>query len=157
MAENIATERTLIMIKPDAVQRSLTGYIISRFEKRGFKLVAAKFLRVSRCVAEKHYVEHKDKPFFDGLCRFLSSSPVMVMVWQGQNVIRLSRNLIGVTDAAHAAPGTIRGDYAISKSYNLVHGSDSAESAEYEIKLYFGEDEIWDYAKSIEPWLACKA
>ena len=148
------TEKTLIIAKPDAVQRGLTGEIIKRFENRGFKLVAAKFMKVSRELAEKHYGVHKDKPFFDAVCTYISSSPVMVMVWEGINIIELSRNMIGATDAAQAGGGTIRGDYGLTKSYNLVHGSDSVESASVEIPLYFSEDEIVDYDMAINPWLA---
>jgi nucleoside-diphosphate kinase len=147
------TEKTLIIVKPDAVQRGLTGEIITRFEKRGFKMLAAKFMKVSRQIAEKHYREHKEKIFFSDVCRYISSSPVMVMVWEGENIIELSRNMIGATEAAKAAPGTIRGDFALTKSYNLVHGSDSVESANYEMSLYFTADEIVDYGMAIEPWL----
>jgi nucleoside-diphosphate kinase len=146
-------EKTLIIVKPDAVQRALTGEIINRFERRGFKLVAAKFMKISRETAEMHYSVHQDKPFYEKLCAYLASSPVMVMVWQGQNIIKLSRNMIGATDAAEALPGSIRGDYALTRSFNLVHGSDSVKSAEYEIPLYFDDSEMVNYEKDITPWL----
>ena len=147
-------EKTLIIVKPDAVQRALTGEIINRFERRGFKLVAAKFMNISKETAEMHYSVHRDKPFFGKLCTYLASSPAMVMVWQGENIIKLSRNMIGATDAAEALPGSIRGDYALTRSYNLVHGSDSVKSAEYEIPLYFDEADMVVYEKDITPWLA---
>ncbi len=146
-------ERTLIIIKPDAMQRALAGKIITRFEEKGFQLVAAKVMVASSELAAKHYAVHKDKPFFEGLCKNFSSSAIMVMVWQGNNIIELSRKLMGATFAQDAQPGTIRGDYSCTKGFNLVHGSDSPESAKYEISLYFDEDEIADYNLSNSRWL----
>ena len=148
------TERTLIVIKPDAIQRNLTGEIISRLEKKGFKLVAAKLIQISYQLAEKHYRQHKGKDFYDRLCRYLSSSASLVMVWEAENIIHLSRKLMGETFANDAVPGTIRGDYSCTKTCNLVHGSDSLEAAEYEISLYFSDDEIISYELSVQPWLS---
>ena len=147
------SERTLIIIKPDAVQRGLTGEIIARFEKKGFKLAAAKFMQITKELAEKHYAVHAGKPFFNGVCEYLSSSPSMVMVWEGKDIIELSRKLMGATFAKDAVPGTIRGDFSCSKGYNLIHGSDSPESATYETELYFKPEEIADYKLSVEKWL----
>ncbi len=148
------SERTLIIIKPDAMQRSLAGKIISRFEEKGFKIVASKVMVASNDLAEKHYAVHKGKDFFEGLCKNFSSSAIMVMVWQGNNIIELSRKIMGATFAQDAQPGTIRGDFSCTKSFNLVHGSDSPESAKYEISLYFDEDEIADYDLSNARWLS---
>ena len=147
-------ERTLIVIKPDAIQRSLTGEIISRFERKGFKLVAAKLMQISYQLAEKHYRQHRGKEFYEKLCGYLSCSASLVMVWEGKNIIHLSRKLMGETFANNATPGTIRGDYSCVKNYNVVHGSDSPEAAEYEIALYFKDDEIVNYELSIQPWLS---
>jgi len=138
-------EKTLIIAKPDAVQRALTGEVIARFERKGLKPVAAKFIRISRETAEKHYSVHAKKHFFDAVCKYISSSPVLVMVWEGENAIALSRSIVGATNPVEATPGSIRGDYAYTRACNLVHGSDSPESAAYEIPLYFTEDEILSY------------
>ncbi len=132
-------ERTLIVVKPDGVARGLSGEILARFEKRGFKLVAAKLMTVSRELAEQHYVEHNAKPFFPGLVDFITSSPSLAMVFEGQNAIALSRQMIGATDPLNAATGSIRGDYTLDKQANLIHGSDSPESAARELKLWFPE------------------
>ncbi|GAB7387511.1 nucleoside-diphosphate kinase [Bacillaceae bacterium] len=146
-------ERTFIMVKPDGVQRNLIGEIISRFERKGYQLVAAKLMQVSTELAEKHYAEHKDKPFFGELVSFITSSPVFAMVWQGKNVISTARSMMGKTNPAEAAPGTIRGDYGISVGMNIIHGSDSPESAEREIALWFDEKEILNYDKDVNKWL----
>lgn len=146
-------ERTLIIFKPDAVQRRVMGELMTRFEKKGFKLAGAKFMQVSRELASRHYAVHKDKPFYPKLVDYLSSSPVMVMVWQAEGVIAMARKLMGATFGFDAEPGTIRGDYSCTKSYNLVHGSDSPESAEYEIGLYFDESELLDYDIANEKWV----
>lgn len=138
-------ERTLIIIKPDAVQRHLTGEIIGRFEKKGFKLVAAKFLQVSEESAQQLYAVHKGKDFYEALVKFLSSCPAVVMVWEGEGVIDMVRKIIGPTFGNDAEPGTIRGDFCCSNRYNLVHGSDSPKTAEEEIELFFEPDEIIDY------------
>ncbi len=146
-------DRTLIIIKPDGVQRHLMGQIISRFERRGFKLVAAKFMQISEATARAHYAVHEGKPFFEGVVKYLASCPVMVMVWQAEGIIEMSRRMMGATFGYDAEPGTIRGDFGCSKGYNLIHGSDSVESAEYEIPLYFSQDELIDYTLADEDWL----
>ena len=146
-------DRTLIIIKPDGVQRHMTGEIISRFERKGFKLIAAKFMQISESTARKHYAVHEGKPFFAGVVKYLASCPVMVMVWQADGVIEMSRKMMGATFGFDAEPGTIRGDFGCSKGYNLIHGSDSAESADYEIPLYFSQDELIDYTLADEDWL----
>ena len=146
-------EKTFLMVKPDGVQRNLVGEIVSRFEKKGFQLVGAKLMNVSRELAEKHYAEHKERPFFGELVDFITSGPVFAMVWQGNNVISTARAMMGKTNPADAAPGTIRGDYATSVGMNIIHGSDSPESAEREIALWFGEGEVLSYEKTIQSWI----
>lgn len=146
-------ERTLIIIKPDAVQRHNIGEIIARFEKKGFKLVAAKFMQISEELAKKHYAVHEGKPFFDGVVQYLSSAPVMVLLWEADGVIAMARKMMGATFGFDAEPGTIRGDFSCSRGYNLIHGSDSPESAEYEAGLYFSPEEIVDYTLADEQWL----
>jgi len=146
-------ERTLIIVKPDGVQRHLTGEIITRFEKKGLKLVAAKFMTISEDLARQHYAVHKGKPFFEGVVKYLSSAPALVMVWEAQGVIDISRKLMGSTFGYDAQPGTIRGDFGCSRGYNLIHGSDSPQSADYEIALYFKPDEIADYNLADSAWL----
>ena len=146
-------ERTLIIIKPDGVQRHLIGEIVSRFERKGIKLVAAKFIRISESLAQRHYAVHKGKPFFDGVVKYLSSSPVMVMVLEADGIIQMARKMMGATFGYEAEAGTIRGDFSCSKGYNLIHGSDSPDSAEYEIGLYFKDEEMLDYTFSDEDWL----
>ena len=146
-------ERTLIIIKPDAVQRQLVGKMISRFEDKGLKIVAAKFMQIPQETARKHYAVHEGKPFFEGVVNYLASSPVLVMVLQAEGVIAMSRKLMGETFGNEATPGTIRGDFGACRGYNLVHGSDSPESADYEIPLYFKPDEIVDYTLAAEDWL----
>ncbi|RKY05330.1 MAG: nucleoside-diphosphate kinase [Planctomycetota bacterium] len=147
------TDRTLIIIKPDGVQRHMMGEIISRFERKGFKLVAAKFMQISEATARAHYAVHEGKPFFAGVVKYLASCPVMVMVWQADGIIEMSRKMMGATFGYDADPGTIRGDFGCSKGYNLIHGSDSVESANYEIPLYFSQDELADYSLVDEDWL----
>jgi nucleoside-diphosphate kinase len=132
-------EKTLIVVKPDGVARGLSGEILARFEKRGFKLVALKMMNVSPELAREHYSEHSEKPFFSGLVEFITSTPVVAMVLEGQNAIPLSRQMIGATDPMNATSGTIRGDYTLDKQANLIHGSDSPEAAERELKLWFPE------------------
>lgn len=146
-------ERTLIIIKPDGLQRHLTGRIISRFEQKGFKLIAAKFLQVSEPMAAKLYGVHQGKPFFKGLAKYLASAPVLLTVWQAEGVVQMARKLIGATFAHDAQPGTIRGDLGCSRGYNLVHGSDSTESAKFEIALFFKDAELVDYEFSDQKWL----
>jgi len=146
-------ERTLIIIKPDGVQRHLTGEIIGRFEKKGVKLVAAKFMHTSQELARQLYAVHRGKPFFEGLVKYLCSAPVLVMVWEAEGAINMARKMIGATFGYNAEPGTIRGDFGCSKGYNLIHGSDSPESAEQEIKLFFEPAEIIDYELVDADWL----
>jgi nucleoside-diphosphate kinase len=138
-------ERTLIIIKPDGVQRHLAGEIIGRLERKGFKLVAAKFLRISADQARGLYSVHKGKPFYEPLVQYISSAPVFVTVWEADGVINMARKLMGATFGFEAEPGTIRGDFGSSTRYNLVHGSDSVESAQREIGLFFRPEEIVDY------------
>jgi nucleoside-diphosphate kinase len=149
----MAVERTFIMVKPDGVQRNLIGEIVTRFEKKGFKLASAKLMSVSKDLAEEHYGEHKERPFFGELVGFITSSPVFAMVWEGDNVIATARTMMGKTNPADAAPGTIRGDYGISVGMNIIHGSDSPESAQREIGLWFGENEVLSYEKVISKWI----
>lgn len=146
-------ERTFIMVKPDGVQRNLIGEIVSRFEKKGYQLVAAKLMQVSQDLAEKHYAEHREKPFFQELVDFITSGPVFAMVWQGEGVIATARQMMGKTNPQEALPGTIRGDFGLTVGKNVIHGSDSPESAEREINLWFNEDEILDYKKTGDEWL----
>jgi nucleoside-diphosphate kinase len=146
-------ERTFLMIKPDGVQRNLIGEIVSRFEKKGFQLVGAKLMTVTKELAEKHYQEHKERPFFGELVEFITSGPVFAMVWQGENVIATARQMMGSTNPKDAAPGTIRGDFGLTVSKNVIHGSDSPESAEREIGIFFKEEELVDYSKLINQWI----
>ena len=146
-------ERTLIILKPDAVQRHVAGRIISRFEDKGLKLVGAKFMQISDELARRHYAVHKGKPFFERAVKYMSSSPVIVMVWEADGVIEMSRKLMGATFGFEAEPGTVRGDFGCSKGYNLIHGSDSPESAMYEIGLYFKPEELIEYPFDDEGWL----
>jgi len=147
------TERTLIIIKPDGIQRHLAGEVIGRLEKKGFQLVAAKFMQTSEELARRLYAVHQGKAFYEGLVKYLSSSPSLVMVWQADGVVDMVRGMMGATFGYDAQPGTIRGDLSSSRGYNLVHGSDSLESAEMEIKLFFSGDEITDYQLSDADWL----
>ena len=135
-------ERTFIMIKPDGVQRHLTGDIIHRFECKGFTLVGMKMMQVSRELAEKHYDVHKERPFFASLVNFIISAPVIAMVWEGEDVIAAARNIIGATNPVSAAPGSIRGDLGVSIGRNLIHGSDAPETAKEEIAYFFTDAEI---------------
>ena len=134
----MALDRTLIILKPDAVQRNLVGQIITRFEQKGLQIVAAKFMKIAPGLAEQHYAPHKGKPFYDGLVKFMTSSPVLVLALAGKDVINIARKMMGATFGSKAEPGTIRGDYGTLITENLVHGSDSTESADRELKLFFG-------------------
>ena len=138
----MAVERTLILIKPDAVERSLAGEILGRIERRGFTVAGGRLLRVSRELGEQHYAEHREKPFFGELVQFITSAPTWALVVEGEGAIATMRKTIGATNPADADPGTIRGDYATSMPNNLIHGSDSPESAEREISLWFAADEL---------------
>jgi len=146
-------ERTFIMIKPDGVQRNLVGEIIRRFEAKGFTLVGLKMLAVSRELAEKHYDVHKERPFFGKLVEFIISSPVVAMAWEGNGVVAAARKIIGSTNPLTAEPGTIRGDYGLDIGRNLVHGSDAIETAQREIALWFGEDELVSWEPNANSWL----
>lgn len=146
-------EQTFSMIKPDAVQRNLIGDIIGRFEKKGLKLVALKLMRISKEMAERHYAEHQGKPFFDDLVSFITSGPVVAMIWEGLNAIQVVRSMMGKTDPQAALPGTIRGDFGLFTGNNIVHGSDSPESAVREINLFFSQDEIVSYEKELDKWI----
>ncbi|MEF8879567.1 MAG: nucleoside-diphosphate kinase [Candidatus Thermoplasmatota archaeon] len=149
----MSKERTFVMIKPDAVQRGLIGEIIKRFERKGLKLVAMKMLSVDRALAEEHYGVHKGKPFFEPTVEFITSSPVVAMVIEGENAIGLVRNMMGETDPSEASMGTIRGDFGQFIGRNIVHGSDGEDTAEFEIGLWFDEDELVDYERIDETWL----
>jgi nucleoside-diphosphate kinase len=147
------TERTFVMVKPDGVQRGLIGEIVGRFEDRGLKLVGAKFVEIDRDLAEEHYGEHEDEPFFEDLVDFITSGPVMAMVWEGQDAVAQVRAMMGETDPAESAPGTVRGDLGLDLGRNVIHGSDTEEgSAEREIDLFF-DDELVDYERIDEQWL----
>jgi len=146
-------ERTLVLLKPDAVQRRLVGRIIARFEEKGLKIVGMKLMRVTRELAERHYAEHREKPFFPELVSFITSSPIVAMVVEGPGAIDEVRKLMGKTNPREAAPGTIRGDWGLSITMNLVHGSDSPASAAREIPIFFSEGEILDYQTADAPWL----
>jgi nucleoside-diphosphate kinase len=140
-------ERTLILLKPDAVQRGLTGQILGRFEGKGLKIVAMKLMKISPELAAKHYEAHRERKFYPGLVKFMTSSPVVALALEGIDAIKICRNLMGATFGADAAPGTIRGDFGVSRSYNLVHGSDSPEAAARELGLFFPEGIVsYDYA-----------
>ena len=146
-------QTTLIILKPDAVQRGLMGRIIGRFEDKGLAIVGAKMIRISPELAAQHYKAHEGKPFYDTLVAFMTSSPVMVLAIRGNNAIEISRKMMGATFGSNADPGTIRGDFGVSNSFNLVHGSDGDETAAYELGLFFREDELLDVDRAIEPWV----
>lgn len=146
-------ERTLVMLKPDCLQRGITGEIISRFERKGLKFVAMKMMSITMEKAEKHYAEHKGKPFYEELVSFITSSPIVAMVVESEDAIRLARKLSGATKVEDAAPGTIRGDFVIHTASNIVHTSDSKESAEREIANFFTDADIIDYVKDIYHWI----
>lgn len=146
-------EKTFVMIKPDAVQRGLIGAIISRLEAKGFKPLAMKFMRLPRELAERHYAEHKGKSFFEPLIEYITSGPVLCMVWEGDNIISSLRNMMGATNPQDAPPGTIRGDFGQQTGRNLIHGSDSPESAKREINLFFNDYEILSYDRAVDEWL----
>ena len=138
-------EKSLVLIKPDAMQRSLAGTIITRLEKQGLRLVAVKMLHMDKALSQRHYAVHKDKPFFNGLVDYISSAPIVAIVFQGEGAVAVIRNAIGATDPAKAEAGTIRGDFGLSIEHNTVHGSDSVKTAQEEIKLFFAEEEILSY------------
>jgi nucleoside-diphosphate kinase len=141
------------MIKPDGVQRNLVGEIIQRLETKGFTLVGLKLMSVSRELAEQHYAVHKDKGFFAGLIEFITSGPVVAMVWEGEGIIASARKIIGATNPLSAEPGTIRGDFGVTVGRNLIHGSDGPDTAKEEIKLWFKEEELVSWQPTINPWI----
>jgi nucleoside-diphosphate kinase len=146
-------EQTLILVKPDGVQRGLIGQIIGRFEQRGLQLVAMKFMQMSPQLAAEHYGVHQGKPFYEGLVSYIISGPIVAMVWQGKNAVAAARATMGATNPVNAAPGTIRGDLAIEIGRNLVHGSDSPENAEKEVSLFFRPEELVAWERSGDPWI----
>lgn len=146
-------ERTLIIFKPDAVQRGVCGEILTRFEKKGMQIVGMKFMLIGRELAERHYAPHKGKPFYEGLLRFMTSSPVVVLALEGNGAIDICRKLMGATFGFKAEAGTIRGDYGVSSSLNLIHGSDSAESAARELALFFRSDELVQWTPALQGWV----
>jgi nucleoside-diphosphate kinase len=146
-------ERSLVLIKPDAIQRGLAGEIISRLEKKGLKIVAMKMLHMDKNLAQRHYAIHKGKAFFDDLVNFITSSPVIAIIFQGKNSVEIIRQMMGETDPAKARMGTIRGDFGIDIGHNLVHGSDSLENASKEIDLFFSEEEIFNYDRELDMWI----
>ncbi len=146
-------EKSLIILKPDAVQRQLAGKIISRFEEKGIQIVGCKLMKITMDLASEHYAPHKGKPFYEGLVNYMTSSPVIVLVLQANGVIAMARKLMGATFGCDAEPGTIRGDFGGSKGFNLIHGSDSPEAAEKEVSLFFKPEELVDYTLTNEHWL----
>ncbi len=146
-------QTTLIILKPDSVQRGLMGQIISRFEAKGLQIAGAKLMQIHPDLASKHYAVHEGKPFYDKLIRFMTSAPVLVLAIRGKNAIEVSRKMMGATFGSQAGPGTIRGDFGVSDSFNLIHGSDTPESAKQELTLFFTPDELLDYDRAIDPWV----
>ena len=146
-------ERTLVLVKPDGVQRGLIGEVISRLEKRGLRLVAGKYLQVSTALAETHYAVHKGKPFYDGLIQYIVSAPVMAMVWEGPNAVAAVRQTMGATRPTEAAPGTLRHDFALEVGRNLTHASDSVENGKAEVELWFKPDELVDWKREVDRWV----
>jgi len=147
-------ERTLILLKPDCVQRRLAGAVLQRFEQKGLRLAALKLVQADRVLAEQHYAVHKGKPFYDSLLQFLTAGPTVALVLEGREAVAVARSLIGVTDGAKAAPGTIRGDFGISVQNNLIHGSDSVDNAKTEIALWFTPKELVDWRPADTAWVA---
>ncbi len=147
-------ERTLFLVKPDAMQRGLAGEIIGRLERRGLKMVGVKLLRVTRELAERHYAEHVGKPFFPGLVEFITSAPVLAIAWEGVDAIRVVRATIGATNPVEAAPGTVRADFGIDKGRNLVHASDGPESAARELGIFFAPEELVSWERDVDRWVA---
>jgi nucleoside-diphosphate kinase len=146
-------ETTLIILKPDAVQRGLVGRILSRFEDKGLQVVGCKLMQISQQLAATHYDAHKSKPFYPGLVKFMTSAPVLVMAIRGNGAITICRNMMGATFGSKAAPGTIRGDFGVSNSFNLIHGSDSPEAAERELSLFFKPGEVLTFDRAITGWV----
>ena len=147
-------ERTLVLVKPDGVQRGLVGTVIKRFEDKGLQIAGLKLMHVTEDLAREHYKEHVGKPFFDGLLNFITSSPVAAIAVDGEGAIAIVRNMMGETNPAKAAPGTIRGDFGVDFGLNIVHGSDGLESAERELALFFDRNELIDYDRAIQAWIS---
>ena len=147
------TERTLVLIKPDGVQRQLTGRILARYEERGLKIVGLKLVHVDRALAEQHYAVHRERPFFGGLVEFITSAPLVALALEGPNAIAVVRAINGATRPHEAAPGTIRGDFALETAQNIVHASDSAETADSELGLWFRAEELLDYGREVDRWV----
>ena len=146
-------EPPLIILKPDAVQRGLTGQIISRFENKGLQVVGMKLMQISQQLAATHYEAHQAKPFYAGLVKFMTSAPVLVLALRGNGAITIARNMMGATFGSKANPGTIRGDFGVSSSFNLIHGSDSPEAAERELTLFFGKGDVLSFPRASEGWV----
>lgn len=146
-------ERSLVLVKPDGVQRALVGEVISRLERRGLRLVGAKFMQVSRELAETHYAIHKGKPFYDGLIEYIISAPVMAMVWEGPNAVAAIRQTMGSTRPTEAAPGSLRHDFALEVGRNLTHASDTVENGEKEVALWFKTEELVDWKREVDRWV----
>jgi nucleoside-diphosphate kinase len=146
-------ERTLVLIKPDGVQRGLIGEVIARLERRGLRLVGAKFLQVSQELAETHYAIHKGKPFYDGLIAYITSAPVMATVWEGPNAVIAVRQTMGATQPTEAAPGSVRHDYGLEVGRNLTHASDSVENGQAEVSLWFTNQELVSWGRALDPWI----
>lgn len=146
-------ERTLVLVKPDGVQRGLIGEVIARLERRGLRLVAAKFMQVSQELAETHYAVHKGKGFYDSLMRYITSAPVMAMVWEGPNAIAAVRQTMGATKPTEAAPGSVRHDFALEVGRNLTHASDTVENGQKEVELWFKPEELIEWQRASDPWI----
>ena len=146
-------ERSLVLVKPDGVQRGLVGEVIARFERRGLRLVGAKFMQVSQDLAKQHYAEHEGKPFYDGLISYITSAPVMAMVWEGPNAVVAIRQTVGSTKPVESAPGTIRHDFALEVGRNLIHASDKPETGARETALWFKSEELVDWKRDVDRWV----
>lgn len=146
-------ETSLIILKPDALQRGLVGRVIGRFEDKGLKIIGVKLMRISPDLAAEHYRDHQGKPFYEGLVRFMTGAPVIVMALQGVGAITICRKLMGATFGSNAEAGTIRGDFGVSNSFNLIHGSDSPESAARELRLFFRDEELLEYDRAVDQWI----
>lgn len=146
-------ERTLVIVKPDGVQRGLIGEVIQRLERRGLKLIGMKFMQITPELAGRHYAVHKGKPFYEKLIEYITSAPVVVMVWEGKNAIEVVRKTMGSTNPANAEPGTLRADFAVEIGRNLVHGSDGPDTAAFEIALFFRDDELIAWTRDVDRWI----
>jgi nucleoside-diphosphate kinase len=147
-------EQTLVIVKPDGVQRGLVGEVLSRFEKKGLKLVGLRLIQIDRALAERHYAVHQGKPFYDGLVNYITSSPVVVAAVEGPDAIAVVRRLVGATRSNEAAPGTIRGDFGLTVDRNIIHASDAPDTAKFEVGLYFGAGDLVGYTRDLDKWVA---